>query len=226
MRPSRTRASCSGLGVEVLYGDVNLPASCRRSGPELSLAILVPPARPPPLARSVRELAPARAVVYDTVDLHWLREARRRRRQRSAAARVKASALRELELALIRACDATLVVTAEERDRVTGRCAGGRGRVVPNVNPIRARRAAGTGRAVSCSSAASSTRRTRRRAPPGARGDAARVARVGRMPVTIVGGSLRPEVEASPRLRSRSPDGSRTSTPCSTRARVDGRAAD
>ena len=80
----------------------------------------------------MREYAPGATVVYDTVDLHWLREARKAALAAAASDAVGTSngsvdlerlgprsrALRELELAMIRAADVTLVVSESERAQV------------------------------------------------------------------------------------------------------------
>lgn len=130
-------------GVEVWHGDVNVHAELAAIGSELSLAVL---SRPHTTARwldLVRGLAPGAAVVYDTVDLHWLREARRATAGAASgtAADVaygsRAAALRELERALFRACDATLVVSREEADLVQDDAPGSPVWVVPVVNAVR-----------------------------------------------------------------------------------------
>ncbi len=130
------------MGVEVMYG-VDPAEELTRISPSLSLAIL---SRPQVAARwlgVIREHAAGAQIVYDTVDLHWLREAR----QAAAATGAKASTVetpvvstvRELELGLIRASDATLVVTDEERSQVLADVPEADVHIVPNVNPVRAR---------------------------------------------------------------------------------------
>jgi glycosyltransferase involved in cell wall biosynthesis len=77
-------------------------------------------------------------VVYDTVDLHWVREARRaacRTDGDSGALPAKAAALREIELALIRAADSTLVVTDPERAQVEADVPDADVTVIPTVHP-------------------------------------------------------------------------------------------
>jgi glycosyltransferase involved in cell wall biosynthesis len=127
------------LGVEVLYG-VDPRVALRAIGPTLSLAIL---SRPHVAARwldVLREYAPDVMTVYDTVDLHWLREAR----QAAAALGTdelvlspKALAIRELEHAMIRATDATVVVTETELARVSQDLPGTTLHVLPIGNHIR-----------------------------------------------------------------------------------------
>ncbi len=129
------------MGVEVWYGDINIHAELLALGPELAAIFLCPPAyhQPHGSTCSERSRQPA-AVIYDTVDLHWLRESRRDASapRKSPMAR-KAAALREIELALIRATDATLVVTEEERDLSPAdvQAPGSSVWVAPNVNAAR-----------------------------------------------------------------------------------------
>ncbi len=127
------------LGVEVLYG-VDLREEMERIGPSLALAILSRPQTAGRWLDLVREQAPDAAVVYDTVDLHWLREARQaalRAGTEEILLSPKAVAMRELELALIRATDATVVVTESEREKVQEDVPGAAVHVLPNVNQIR-----------------------------------------------------------------------------------------
>jgi glycosyltransferase involved in cell wall biosynthesis len=87
-------------------------------------------------------------VLYDTVDLHWLREARRQKPAPVVSTDLdgperpptplsgKAGALRELELAMIRASDATIVVSERERSQVEADVPGARVLVVPNLHEV------------------------------------------------------------------------------------------
>jgi len=65
---------------------------------------------------TVRAFAPRALVVFDTVDLHFLREERLAELDASRAAGTAAAAKRAEELALIRRADVTLVVSDVERD--------------------------------------------------------------------------------------------------------------
>jgi GT2 family glycosyltransferase/glycosyltransferase involved in cell wall biosynthesis len=136
-------------GIEVMYGSVNVNAELATIGPRLSMAIL---SRPHPASRwldTVREFAPAATVVYDTVDLHWLRQARQDGagtlemvtvgENGSApveATTPKARALRELELAMIRATDVTFVTSEAERSQVERDVPGAKVLLIPNVHEI------------------------------------------------------------------------------------------
>ena len=64
---------------------------------------------------AVRTFAPGALVVFDTVDLHFLRTERQAELEGSALARAAARAKREEELALIRKADVTLVVSPFEQ---------------------------------------------------------------------------------------------------------------
>ena len=64
---------------------------------------------------AVRTFAPKALLVFDTVDLHFLRTERQAELEGSALARAAARAKREEELALIRKADVTLVVSPYEQ---------------------------------------------------------------------------------------------------------------
>ncbi len=110
-------------------------------GESLGLVILSRPQVAGRWMEHVREHAPNAAIVYDTVDLHWVREARRLGIDLEAGEALppKAAAKRELELAMIRASEATIVVTEDERRRVLEEVPDAQVHVLPNVNPVRER---------------------------------------------------------------------------------------
>ncbi len=138
------------MGVEVLYGALDVNAELATIGPRLSAVILSRPHAASRWIDAVREYAPSAVVAYDTVDLHWLREARRLagdpavvealRRPDSAGELLtsgsKAQALRELELAMIKASDVTLVVSEAERDQVEHDAPGTETLLVPTIHEI------------------------------------------------------------------------------------------
>lgn len=139
------------MGIEVLYGALDVRAELATIGPRLTTAILCRPHVASRWLDTVREFAPSATVVYDTVDLHWLREARRGASSATASELVekngsldpkaiqpKARALREIELALIRASDATLVLNEAESVQVKEDVPGARVLVLPNVHDVEA----------------------------------------------------------------------------------------
>ncbi|HEY2180653.1 MAG TPA: glycosyltransferase [Solirubrobacteraceae bacterium] len=133
------------LGVEVIYGAVDAMPVLEEIGPSLAAAIL---SRPHPASRwldSVREFAPAAVAVYDTVDLHWVRESRRFALTNAGSApengRVlaqgpKAVALFELELAMVRASDVTVAVTEEERAEILHHVPNANVIVIPTIHDV------------------------------------------------------------------------------------------
>ena len=137
------------MGVEVLYGEIEVRDELRAIGAGIDVAILCRPHAASRWLDTVREFAPSATIAYDTVDLHWLREARRGASLADGRPTVesngsfdpasivpKARALRELELAMMRATDATLVVTDAERAQVERDVPGARVLVVPNIHEV------------------------------------------------------------------------------------------
>ena len=126
------------LGVEVLYGSSDALVELARIGSGLSLVILSRAQVANRWLELVRAHTSTAPVVFDTVDLHWLREARGAGiAGNGASLPANVAAMRDLELSLIRATDATLVVTEEERAQVLADVPGARVRVVPNVHLLR-----------------------------------------------------------------------------------------
>lgn len=133
------------LGVEVIYGPLDVMPVVADIGPSLTAAIL---SRPHPASRwldSVREFAPSAVVVYDTVDLHWVRESRRFALDNPdlsasngalAARGPKAAALFELELAMVRASDVTVAVTEDERARILAHVPEARVTIIPTIHEV------------------------------------------------------------------------------------------
>jgi GT2 family glycosyltransferase len=130
------------LGVAVIHGYVDPVKELIEIGPTLDLAIL---SRPDVASRWLPELertAPQATTVYDTVDLHWLREARRYWHERGDGCDEDdigpvATAFREQELGLVRSTDVTLVVSDVERERVQLDVPEADVRVIPNIHRIR-----------------------------------------------------------------------------------------
>ena len=84
----------------------------------------------------VRRLAPRARVLFDTVDLHFLRERRAAEHGASAALRRQAEASRQAELGLIRAADVTLVVSPIERELLLAELPQARVELLSNVHAV------------------------------------------------------------------------------------------
>jgi O-antigen biosynthesis protein len=133
------------LGVEMIYGQLDVMAVLADIGPSLTAAILSRPHSASRWLDSVREAAPSAVVIYDTVDLHWVRESRRfalskpnlpERNGVIVAEGPKAAALFELELAMVRASDVTVAVTEDERVQILSHVPEARVTIIPTIHAI------------------------------------------------------------------------------------------
>jgi GT2 family glycosyltransferase len=89
-----------------------------------------------PRLKLLRALCPNAKLVFDTVDLHFLREQREAELAGSEAARKAATATRKQELELIRATDATLVVSEFERELLAELTPDAEVGVVSNIHSL------------------------------------------------------------------------------------------
>lgn len=93
----------------------------------------------PPVARAllprVRDDLPGASVLYDTVDLHFLREQREAALKGDAALASRADETRQLELALAGGAEAVVVVSPFERD-LLATMTGTPVHVVPNIHEV------------------------------------------------------------------------------------------
>lgn len=88
----------------------------------------------------VRLHAPQARLVFDTVDLHYLREQREAELTGREDLAQVADATRTRELALIRSCDITLVVSPVEQELLRHEAPGARVEVLSNVHEVFGRR--------------------------------------------------------------------------------------
>jgi glycosyltransferase involved in cell wall biosynthesis len=89
-----------------------------------------------PHVEAIRAFAPQARFVFDTVDLHFLREERLAELNDSALGKAAARAKRDAELALIRSADATLVVSPVEKELLAGLVPGARVDVLSNIHEL------------------------------------------------------------------------------------------
>ncbi|MDT8449751.1 MAG: glycosyltransferase, partial [Wenzhouxiangellaceae bacterium] len=89
-----------------------------------------------PLYRMLRALCPNARIVFDTVDLHFLREEREADLAGTHAARRQAEKTRRQELGLIERADATLVVSDYERELLARLVPEADVRVVSNIHVL------------------------------------------------------------------------------------------
>ncbi len=88
----------------------------------------------------VRQYAPKARFIFDTVDLHYLREERAATLTGSEEIRREAARTKTQEQRLIRAADVTLVVSPAEQTLLAGELPGSRVDVLSNVHPVPGRR--------------------------------------------------------------------------------------
>jgi glycosyltransferase involved in cell wall biosynthesis len=121
------------LGVEVFYGDQALEEHLTALEPEICAVIVSRPSVAWRYMAMLREVLPEAPVFYDTVDLHHQREeARSALEARSGTGITKA--WRELELGLVRSCDATFVVSTTEQQVLQQEVPDADIRLLPNVH--------------------------------------------------------------------------------------------
>ena len=82
---------------------------------------------------AIRALLPETPVIFDTVDLHHLREARQAAHQRSRALQMLATLTAQREFALLRRADRTWVVSEVEQQLLRPRAGGAAVDVVSNI---------------------------------------------------------------------------------------------
>ncbi len=121
-------------GIEVLYGPLDRRGLLLELAPGLDLAILSRPDAAWPWHPLIQEMSPSTKFIYDTVDLHFVREGRRAQLEGDPAVARAAGRYHEMELFLARTADATFVVSEEERQVLLAEQPGLQVHVVPNIH--------------------------------------------------------------------------------------------
>ena len=132
------------LGCEVLCRPAvaDLPHWLRRHGHELHAVILCRHTVAGQYIAAVRRHAPQARLIFDTVDLHFLREGRAAEVGGSAAMARQAEAARRSELALIEQSDVSLVVSPHEQDLLAQLLPRARVELLSNIHTVQACRRA------------------------------------------------------------------------------------
>lgn len=131
-------------GVTVLLDSAAREQFLHEAGSRIRLALLSRPTVAWHLADRLRICAPRARIVFDTVDLHFLRLSREAELVERLGGAIETSTMlhqrsklyRELELALVRACDRTLVVSEAERDLLADLAPGAPVSVLSNVHTV------------------------------------------------------------------------------------------
>ena len=127
------RLRASGVHVPRLRGSRDAANWVRRHRRLLSSAILCRHHAAGHWLPFIRELAPQATVVFDTVDLHFLREGREAELHDDARLRRRAESTRQRELGLLDRADTTWVVSHIERDLLLEIRSGADVRIVSNI---------------------------------------------------------------------------------------------
>jgi O-antigen biosynthesis protein len=124
------------LGTEVLCRPwvSDLPHWLRAHGHELRAVMLCRHTVAGQYASLVRKLAPRARLLFDTVDLHFLREQRAAELSGSASMARQAQASRRSELGLIEQCDVTFVVSLHEQALLAAQLPGARVELLSNIH--------------------------------------------------------------------------------------------
>lgn len=142
--PDDGRASASeittlgALGCEVLCKPevASLPDWLRRHGRELHAVMLCRHTVAGQYAALVRRHAPQAKLLFDTVDLHFLREQRAAKVADSGAMRQQAESSRRSELALIAQADISFVVSPHEQALLKGLLPNARVELLSNIHEV------------------------------------------------------------------------------------------
>jgi|GEM_PF-3568622 len=130
-----------GRGIEVLCGNVDAEAFLKEQGHLFSLVIMSRPDEAFKYLPLVRAYAIYSKVIYDTVDLHWIRFGRAAAVTGNAEFAQLSDKYRPLELFNASCCDMTVTVTAEDRRALLQENPSLKIEVVPNIHdvvPVRA----------------------------------------------------------------------------------------
>lgn len=131
-------AALQQLGVECWHAPhaAGIPAWLREHGPRFDVAMVSRHYVASEFLPLLRKHAPQARVLFDTVDLHYLRERRAAELSGDATALRAATRTRELELDLIARADATLVVSDTERTLLATDAPQADVRVLSNLHAI------------------------------------------------------------------------------------------
>ncbi len=138
MAPSPYQQVLQGMGVEVIHHPYyrSVRSFLKQHGEDFDVVII---SRAEIAARhmaTVQRFAPRAKVVFDTVDLHFLREEREARLKRDPLRHVSAAKRKQQELNLARSADLTLVVSALEKDILDLERLGLDVRIISTIYPL------------------------------------------------------------------------------------------
>jgi O-antigen biosynthesis protein len=134
---SHYAAKLTAMGVEVLHGRFagSVKNVLRQRGPSLDTIVFCRYYIATQYVAMVRSVAPRARIVFDTVDLHFLREEREAALVGDAALHRSAAATRSKELAVMARSDVTVVVSAAEKALLAKQAPTVRVEIISNITP-------------------------------------------------------------------------------------------
>ncbi|GGA25395.1 glycosyltransferase [Dyella nitratireducens] len=130
------------IGVEVLCKpwSPSLVSWLKRENDNLKAVMLCRHYVAAPNMSLIKELAPKARIIFDTEDLHFLRERRAAEHTGNASLSRQAMASQQQEFALMRASHATFVVSAAELDLLKQELPDANVMLLPNMHPVHGRK--------------------------------------------------------------------------------------
>lgn len=131
-------AMLGAIGVETLHGKFagSVRRVLRERGPTLDAIMFCRHYIASQYVGSVRTLAPNARIVFDTVDLHFVREEREATLHANAAMKQAAAVTRVRELGVVAQSDVTLVVSAFEKNLLAEIAPKAIVEIVSNIQPL------------------------------------------------------------------------------------------
>ncbi len=125
-------------GVEVVYDPwtESLPVFFRERGNEFDFVLISRHYVASNYVSQIRRYCPRARFIFDTVDLHYLREERMAELESNPALKTSAAQTRRSELAVINAADATLVVSPVEKTVLAESAPGAKVHVISNIHAV------------------------------------------------------------------------------------------
>jgi glycosyltransferase involved in cell wall biosynthesis len=136
--PESYVADLQKQGIEVLYRPYvkSIDRHLRTHGHDYELVMLSRADAAAQVMASARRYCRNARIVYDTVDLHYLREMRLAELTGNKTARIVAEGRKRQELDLIAQADTTLVVSTVERELLTREAPGADVRIISNIHHV------------------------------------------------------------------------------------------
>jgi glycosyltransferase involved in cell wall biosynthesis len=129
-------SALKSVGIEVVCGDVDVETYLRKEGGRFSYVILSRPDQAFKYLPLVRAYAFNSTVIYDTVDLHWLRFERGAAVTHDAEQLDQARHYRKVEMVNIACSDVVLAITDDEKRAILAEAPDAVVKILPNIHEV------------------------------------------------------------------------------------------